>query len=79
LQLVSLQWNHNRGLGANQGGTSQTYQFSPKLKVDINENWNFFSRVYINASKVQNVNGVNNSGMGPTQIEGFFRPKPMGN
>jgi hypothetical protein len=78
LQLVSLQWNHNRGLGANQGGTSQTYQFSPKLKVDINESWNFFSRVYINASKVQNVNGVNNSGMGPTQIEGFFSPKTDG-
>ena len=78
LQLVSLQWNHNRGLGANQAGTSQTYQVSPKLKVDINQDWKFFSRVYINASKIQNVNGVNNSGMGPTQIEGFFSPKPDG-
>lgn len=78
LQLFSLQWNHNRGLGANQGGTSQTYQLSPKIKVDINEHWNFFSRVYVNASKIQNVNGVNNSGMGPTQIEGFFSPKTNG-
>ena len=78
LQLVSLQWNHNRGLGANQAGTSQTYQVSPKLKVDLNEGWRFFSRVYINASKIQNVNGVNNSGMGPTQIEGFFSPKTNG-
>ena len=70
--------NHNRGLGANQGGTSQTYQMSPKIKVDINQDWNFFSRVYVNASKIQNVNGVNNSGMGPTQIEGFFSPKTDG-
>ena len=78
LQLFSLQWNHNRGLGANQGGTSQTYQMSPKIKVDINQDWNFFSRVYVNASKIQNVNGVNNSGMGPTQIETFFSPKTDG-
>lgn len=78
LQLFSLEWNHNRGLGANQGGTSQTYQMSPKIKVDLNQDWNFFSRVYINASKIQNVNGVNNSGMGPTQIEGFFSPKTDG-
>jgi len=78
LQLFSLQWNHNRGLGANQGGTSQTYQMSPKIKVDINQDWNFFSRVYVNASKIQNVNGVNNSGIGPTQIETFFSPKTDG-
>jgi len=78
LQLFSLEWNHNRGLGANQAGTSQTYQMSPKIKVDINQDWNFFSRVYVNASKIQNVNGVNNSGIGPTQIEGFFSPKTDG-
>ena len=78
LQLFSLEWNHNRGLGTNQGGTSQTYQMSPKFKVDLNQDWNFFSRVYVNGSKIQNVNGVNNSGMGPTQIEGFFSPKTDG-
>ncbi len=74
LQLFSLQWNHNRGLGTNQGGTSQTYQISPKVKIDISEDWKSLTRVYVNATKLQNVNGVNNSGMGPTQIETFFAP-----
>ena len=40
LQLVSLQWNHNRGLGTNQAGTDQTLQFGPRFKVDVSENWN---------------------------------------
>jgi len=75
LQLFSLQWNHNRGLGANQAGTSQTFQISPKVKVDISEDWKSLTRVYVNGTKLQNVNGVNNSGLGPTQIETFFAPR----
>jgi len=75
LQLVSLQWNHNRGLGANQAGTDQTLQFGPRFKVDVSENWNAITRVKVNGVKVQNVNGVNNVGMGPTQIETFFTQK----
>ena len=75
LQLFSLQWNHNRGLGANQAGTNQTFQISPKVKVDISEDWKSLTRVYVNGTKLQNVNGVNNSGMGPTQIETFFAPR----
>ena len=75
LQLFSLEWNHNRGLGANQAGTSQTFQISPKVKVDISEDWKSLTRVYVNSAKIQNVNGVNNSGIGPTQIETFFSPK----
>ena len=75
LQLVSLQWNHDRGLGTNQAGTDQTLQFGPRFKTDVSENWNAITRVYINGVKVQNVNGVNNAGMGPTQIETFFTEK----
>ena len=75
LQLITMEWNHNRGLGSNQGGTSQTYQISPKFKKDISQDWKVIGRIYINASKIQNVNGVNNSGMGPTQIEGFISPR----
>ena len=75
LQLVTAEWNHNRGLGANQAGTSQTYQISPKFKKDISEDWKVIGRIYVNASKIQNVNGVNNAGIGPTQIEGFISPK----
>jgi len=75
LQIVSLQWDHNRGLGTNQAGTSQNLQIGPRFKIDVSENWNAISRVYINGDKVQNVNGVNNAGMGPTQIETFFTQK----
>jgi hypothetical protein len=75
LQIVSLQWNHNRGLGTNQAGTNQTLQIGPRFKIDVSENWNAITRVYINGDKVQNVNGVNNAGMGPTQIETFFTEK----
>jgi hypothetical protein len=75
LQLVSLQWNHDRGLGTNQAGTDQTLQFGPRFKVDVSENWNAITRVKINGVKVQNVNGINNAGMGPTQIETFFTQK----
>jgi hypothetical protein len=75
LQIVSLQWNHNRGLGTNQSGTSQTLQIGPRFKIDVSENWNAITRVYINGEKVQNVNGVNNAGMGPTQVETFFTQK----
>ena len=75
LQIVSLQWDHNRGLGTNQAGTSQNLQLGPRFKIDVSENWNAISRVYINGDKVQNVNGVNNAGMGPTQIETFFTQK----
>ncbi len=75
LQLVTVEWNHNRGLGINQGGTSQTYQISPKFKKDLSQDWKAIGRIYINASKIQNVNGVNNTGMGPTQIEGFISPR----
>jgi hypothetical protein len=75
LQLFSIQWNHNRGLGANQAGTNQTYQISPKVKVDLSEDWKSLTRVYVNGTKIQNVNCVNNSGIGPTQIETFFAPR----
>jgi hypothetical protein len=75
LQLVSLQWNHNRGLGTNQAGTDQTLQLGPRFKVDVSENWNAITRVKVNGVKVQNVNGINNAGMGPTQIETFFTQK----
>ena len=75
LQIVSLQWNHNRGLGTNQAGTSQTLQIGPRFKIDVSENWNAITRLYVNGDKVQNVNGVNNAGMGPTQIETFFTEK----
>lgn len=75
LQIVSLQWDHNRGLGTNQAGTSQNLQIGPRFKIDVSESWNAISRVYINGDKVQNVNGVNNAGMGPTQIETFFTQK----
>jgi hypothetical protein len=75
LQLISLQWNYGRGLGANQAGTDQNLQLGPRFKTDISENWNAITRVYINGVKVQNVNGVNNAGMGLTQIETFFTQK----
>jgi hypothetical protein len=75
LQLIDFQWNHNRGLGVNQAGTNQTLQIAPKIKVDVSEDWKTISRVYINATKLQNVNGVNNAGIGPTQIETIFTPK----
>jgi hypothetical protein len=75
LQLVSLQWNHNRGLGVNQAGTDQTLQFGPRFKTDVSENWNAITRIKVNGVKVQNVNGINNAGMGPTQIETFFTQK----
>jgi hypothetical protein len=75
LQLVSLQWNHNRGLGTNQAGTEQNIQLGPRFKIDVSENWNAITRVYINGVKVQNINGINNAGMGPTQVETFFTQK----
>lgn len=75
LQLVSLQWNHDRGLGVNQAGTDQTLQFGPRFKTDVSADWNAITRVKVNGVKVQNVNGINNAGMGPTQIETFFTQK----
>jgi len=75
LQLIDFQWNHNRGLGVNQAGTNQTLQIAPKIKVDVSEDWKTLTRVYFNSSKMQNVNGINNSGVGPTQIETIFTPK----
>ena len=75
LQLISFQWNHDRGLGANQAGTEQQFQIGPRFKTDISSEWAAITRLYINGVKVQNVNGVNNAGIGPTQIETFFTQK----
>ena len=77
LGFTEIQWNHNSGLGqtSNQTGSSQSMLIAPKLKFDVSEDWKTISRVYINATKLQNVNGVNNAGIGPTQIETIFTPK----
>ena len=75
LQLIDFQWNHDRGLGTNQAGTEQTLQIAPKIKMDVSENWKTLTRVYFNSSKLQNIDGVNSSGIGPTQIETIFTPK----
>jgi hypothetical protein len=77
LGLTEIQWNHNGGLGqtSNQTGSSQSMLIAPKIKFDVSADWKTISRVYVNASKLQNVNGVNNAGIGPTQIETIFAPK----
>jgi hypothetical protein len=75
LQLIDIQWNHSHGLGLNNAGKDQTLQIAPKIKIDVSENWKTLTRVYINAAKLQNINGNNSYGLGPTQFETIFTPK----
>ena len=75
LQFIQVQWNKDRGLGVNQRGSAQQFQISPKFKLNVSENWAAITRVNINAIKVQNINGINNSGIGPTQIETYLTLK----
>lgn len=76
LIAVPIQYNFNRGMGADGAGRSQNLVIQPVYPVNMSNGDNFIIRPIVTAYSLNNVNGFSGAGMGNVQIETFYSPKP---
>lgn len=76
LIAVPIQYNFNRGMGADSNGRSQNLVIQPVYPVNLPGGDNLIIRPILTAYSLNNVNGLNGIGMGNVQIETFYSPKP---
>jgi hypothetical protein len=76
---LPLQYEFNRGLGANQGGSEQTLLFQPVMPFNLGGGDSFIVRPIIAGVRETSIQGLNGQsysgyGMGNITVEPFYAP-----
>lgn len=74
LVSVPLQYNYDRGLGANQAGSEQSLVFQPVMPFSLGGGDVFILRPIVTGVRQTNVDGFSGYGVSNVTIESFWAP-----
>ena len=75
---VPFQFNYDRGIGADHGGTAVTMKFQPVVPFAIGKDWTYIVRPIVPLEWLRDLDGFSGNGVGPIAVETFFSPTSTG-